>query len=70
MPRLRVLDQAARQAQKAADRERDAANLRSGNVSEIELSRRNGFFSPLNMSGARIVAIGAREIAEFRSRRS
>jgi hypothetical protein len=43
-----------RQREKAASRERDEARLNSGQVAAFELAQRNGFFSALDPSKARI----------------
>lgn len=70
MPRYGVLDQDSRQVEKAQARRADAEDLRSGRVSPAEMTRRNGFFSALDMRGARIAAIGAREVSASRSKKS
>jgi hypothetical protein len=62
-----LLDGAQRVAQKEASRRADADDLRSGRVSPAEMAQRNGFLSSVDMRGARIVAIGSREIAAFRA---
>ena len=68
MFRIGVLDQAARQREKQRARDRDAEDLRSGRVSQDELARHNGFFSAFDLSKARILAIGAREIARYKAK--
>lgn len=68
MPIYGSLDQARRIADKAQSRAADADDLRSGQVSPADLARRNGAFSAVNLRGARIAAIGAREVAAVRAR--
>lgn len=67
MPRRRVLDQARRQAEKAASRLEDADDLRSGRVSPVELGRRNDFFANFDMANAKIVPIGVTELSISRA---
>jgi hypothetical protein len=64
-----VLDQQRRQAAKAAARLADAEALRLGQVSAADMARRNGAFSALDLSGARIVAIGPREGSAVRQKK-
>ncbi|MGZ0074818.1 hypothetical protein ACT9ST_24420 (plasmid) [Sphingobium limneticum] len=45
---------ARRRLEKQLDRERDDHELREGVVSRAELSRRNGFFSSLDLSRASV----------------
>ncbi len=70
MSRYGVLDQGSRQMEKAEARRADAEELRSGRASHAEMARRNGFFSALDMRGARIAAIGAREVLASRPEKS
>lgn len=65
--RIGVLDQAQRQRDKQLARDRDAEALARGEISEADLARRNGFFSAFDLSKARIVAIGARDIARYKA---
>lgn len=48
-------DPKQRAADKQAAREKDDADLRAGRVSREELSKRNGFFSSLDLVNAKIV---------------
>lgn len=48
-------DPKKRAAEKQAARDKDDDDLRAGRVSKEELSRRNGFFSSLDFSEAKIV---------------
>lgn len=70
MPRYGVLNQSGRQAEKAEARRADAEDLRLGRVSPAKVAHKNGFFSALDMRGARIAAIGAREVSASRSKKS
>jgi len=65
-----VLDQGGRQAEKAEARRADAEDLRLGRAAPAEMARKNSFFSALDMRGARIAAIGAREVSATRSKKS
>lgn len=49
-----VYDPAERARQKEADRQRDDARLRNGDVSRAELAREVGFFSSLDLSRSKI----------------
>lgn len=51
-------DPRERQREKQRAREQDDRDLRSGAVSADELGRRNGLFSPLDLSAARIRSRG------------
>lgn len=55
MSAARSYSVAERREAKSASRERDAERLRSGKISASELNERNGFFSVLDHSRARIV---------------
>ncbi len=68
MPRAKIvpLDSQKRARDKQADRRRDASRLSKGAVSQEQLSRENGFFSPLPLHAFRIVAIGGRSIDKLR----
>ncbi len=46
---------AERREAKRASRERDAERLRNGEISASELNERNGFFSALDRSKARVI---------------
>lgn len=48
-------DPVERAAEKQRSRDRDEADLASGRIGRADLSRRNGFFSALDMSKSRIV---------------
>lgn len=65
-----VLDQARRQAEKAEARRADAEDIRSGRVSQAEMSRRNGVFSSIDLKGARIVSIGGRAVSGARPKKA
>lgn len=64
--RVGVLDQDARVRQKQAARDRDAARLRSGEISREQLTRENDFFSALPIATFRIVSVGGRPLAKAR----
>lgn len=70
MPNYEILDQGRRQVEKEEARRADANDLRLGRISHADMSRKNGFFSALNMQGARIAAIGQREVWAARSKKS
>lgn len=57
---------AQRAADKAEARRKDDEGLRSERVTPSEMARRNGFFSILDLSKSRIVAIGARSVRKMR----
>jgi hypothetical protein len=50
-----TFDPKARAAEKQAARDKDEADLKSGKVTREELSKRNGFFSSLDIKNATIV---------------
>lgn len=64
--RVGVLDQDARARQKQAGRDRDAARLRSGEISREQLTRGNDFFSALPIGTFRMVSVGGRPLSEAR----
>lgn len=70
MPLYGVLDPSRRRVEKEQARRADADSLRSGRVSPAQMARRNGFFSALDLGGARIAAIGSREVSALRPKRS
>ena len=54
MIQLAQFDSLERQREKQRSRDQDDRDLHAGNLSADELAARNGFFSGLQLSGARI----------------
>ncbi len=55
MVKISYYDPKERALEKQRSREQDDADLKSGKITKEELSKRNGFFSSLDIKNAKIV---------------
>lgn len=60
------LDQNERAREKQASRDRDAARLKSGEVSRVQLASENNPFESMGLENFRIVSVGCRAVSSLK----
>jgi hypothetical protein len=69
MLKIAELDQQKRAEEKQASRDEDERLLADGKISPVELRRKNGFFSSLDLSEFKMIAIGGKPVEPRKMRR-